>query len=153
MQNEHDRQAQAGSEGIDRSGVKLIELPIHRDRRGSLTVAEFQNQIPFSPARVFFVADVPPGRERGGHAKINCDEVLVAVSGSLSVGVDYGSDERHITLDEPTKALYIPRMTYCWQYDFSAGAVLCVLSSQPYHATHYISSRAEFHKMLDGKDV
>ena len=49
-------------------GVTIHKLPLIPDIRGSLTVGEFEQHIPFSPKRYFIVFDVPSKETRGEHA-------------------------------------------------------------------------------------
>ena len=62
-------------------GCKLIHLPVHADKRGSLSFAEAGNNIPFGIERVFWIYDVPQGEERGAHSHNECAEVVIPVQG------------------------------------------------------------------------
>ena len=46
-------------------GVDFIDLPLHADDRGQLTVAE-NSSLPFQARRVFWLTGVPEAAERGG---------------------------------------------------------------------------------------
>ena len=69
---------------------KLIELPKFLDERGNLSFAENNNQIPFTIKRTYWLYDVPGGAARGGHAEINNEELIIAMSGSFYITVDDG---------------------------------------------------------------
>ncbi|HEX9906058.1 MAG TPA: FdtA/QdtA family cupin domain-containing protein [Propylenella sp.] len=127
-------------------GARLIPLPEYRDLRGTLVVGEFANQVPFAPVRFFVVHGVPPGVSRGYHAAVNCDQLLVAVAGSVHIGIDDGIEEHSCLLDSRRTALCLPRNTFCWQHDFSPDAVLLVLASEIYELTEYVSDRAEYRR-------
>src|SRR5689334_9553260 len=47
------------------SGVTLHRIKVVRDMRGSLSVGEFMQDVPFVPKRYFFVFDVPSADVRG----------------------------------------------------------------------------------------
>jgi UDP-2-acetamido-3-amino-2,3-dideoxy-glucuronate N-acetyltransferase len=133
-----------GNEMTRRDGnAKLIELEVHPDARGKLVVGECGAELPFVPMRFFFVQAVPSGAERGHHA-VNCEELFVACAGSVSVGVYDGSETRSFRLERPDVALYLPPDTYCWQYDFTADALLLVFASEPYRSVRYISDRGAY---------
>jgi acetyltransferase-like isoleucine patch superfamily enzyme len=125
-------------------GCSLLPLPVVRDLRGHLLVAEFAHHLPFSPARVFFVYKVPSDRVRGEHAHRQCSQLLVALNGALSVMLDDGAHRQEIRLDTPGIGLLIPPEVWAVQYRFSSDAVLCVFASHPYDADDYIREYAEF---------
>ena len=102
-----------------------------------MAVGEYDRELPFRPVRFFTVGDVPADVRRGDHAT-SCDELLVATAGSLTAGIHDGKNEYRCKLDRRDAALFIPRYTYCWQYDFSGDAVLLVLASEPYARVQYI---------------
>ena len=58
----------------------MERLKTFTDKRGSLTLLEVGQDIPFEVARVFWIHNVPEGQERGQHANTELSEYLVAVS-------------------------------------------------------------------------
>ena len=60
------------------------------DDRGRLTAVESGVDVPFAIVRVFYVHDVATGAPRGGHAHRDTDQVITAVSGSLTLAVSDG---------------------------------------------------------------
>lgn len=88
--------------------VRLIDLPKICDPRGNLSFVEGGRHVPFSIQRVFYIYDVPGGETRGGHAHRQCQIVLIAVAGSLSVRLTDGKDELLFHLDRSNRGLLIP---------------------------------------------
>jgi DNA-binding transcriptional LysR family regulator len=129
-------------------GTALWRLPRFRDHRGSLVVAELPEDLPFPPRRIFAVYDVPGADVRGEHAHRECEQLLVATHGALSVRVDDGSESREVRLDVPSVALYLPPMIWGVQHRFSEDAVLLVLASHAYDADDYIRDRDEFVRIV-----
>ncbi len=128
-------------------GVGESEIwPLHRarDLRGSLTVAEFGEDLPFVPKRAFMVYDVPNERVRGEHAHRQCEQFLIAAAGSVNVLVDDGTNRRNVVLDRPNVGLYMPPMIWGSQYRFSADTVLLVFASHEYDPDDYIRTYGEF---------
>ena len=125
-------------------GAKLWHLPRFRDHRGSLVVAELPDDLPFAPRRIFTVYDVPGQDVRGEHAHRECEQLLIAVHGALSVRVEDGASTREVRLDAPTVALYMPPMIWGEQHQFTADAVLLVLASHAYEAEDYIRDHDAF---------
>jgi acetyltransferase-like isoleucine patch superfamily enzyme/dTDP-4-dehydrorhamnose 3,5-epimerase-like enzyme len=125
-------------------GVRLFDMPRFSDPRGSLTVGEFAQAIPFEVKRYFIVFDVPSSEVRGEHAHRECHQFLVCAHGSVAVVADDGKRREEILLDGPERGLYLPPMTWGIQYKYSADAVLLVFASHPYDAKDYIRSYDEF---------
>lgn len=139
-------QAQKRSFGI--GGVTLHELPLVRDMRGTLSVGEFERNVPFLPKRYFLVFDVPSREVRGEHAHKSCHQFLVCVKGSCAVLVDDGSARREVSLNAPSLGLYIPPMVWSVQYKYTQDAMLLVLASEYYDPDDYIRDYAEYRRLV-----
>ncbi|GHW66713.1 WxcM-like domain-containing protein [Vibrio cholerae] len=125
-------------------GCKIIHFPSFSDMRGSLVVCEYRKHIPFVPKRSFFVHSVETDKVRGEHAHKECHQLLVALSGSLSVVVDDGVERDEIILDSPTLGLLIPKCVWGIQYKFSRDAILLVYASEEYDDEDYLRNYDEF---------
>ena len=125
---------------------KIIELQKVTDPRGNLTVAEGLTQVPFDIARAYWVYDVPGGESRGGHAHKRLKQLVVATSGSFTVPLDNGGEQRKYLLNHPWQGLLIDTGIWRTLDDFSSGAVCLVLASRPYEAEDYIYDYDEFLK-------
>jgi len=127
-------------------GVRLFELPVIQDSRGSLSFAEYQQSLPFLPKRYFIVFDVGENQTRGGHAHKSVHQLLVCVKGSCLVSLDDGKTRDEVTLDRPELALYIPSKIWATESRFTHGAVLMVLASEKYDPNEYIKDYEQFLK-------
>ena len=146
------RPSQPGaSRVLDVKGAALFDLPIASDMRGSLSVGEFAEHLPFVPKRYFVVFDVPSKDVRGEHAHKTLHEFCVCVHGSLSIVLDDGDQRCEVHLDSPTVGLHIPPLVWGIQYRFSRDAVLLVLASEPYDADDYIRDYDQFLKVAPGR--
>ncbi len=130
--------SRARLEQVGVGGVTVHHFPIINDIRGSLTVGEFDREIPFVPLRYFMVFGVPSRETRGEHAHRECHQFLICVRGSCSVVVDDGSCRREIILDNPATGIHLPPMTWGTQYKYSSDAVLLVFASHHYDSADYI---------------
>jgi UDP-2-acetamido-3-amino-2,3-dideoxy-glucuronate N-acetyltransferase len=124
--------------------VRLYELPLIRDPRGSLTYAQYEETLPFLPRRYFIVFDVGEGQTRGNHAHRLVHQLLICVKGSLVVSLDDGRTRDQVSLDRPELALYIPPKIWATQEQFSSDGVLAVLASEAYDPDEYIRDYEEF---------
>lgn len=120
--------------------VRLIEIPVFSDHRGSVSVLE---DLPFTVRRVFYIYDVPYESVRGRHALKTCHQILVAVSGTFNVIVD---GETHY-LTSPGVGLYIPPMAWRELTRFGPTTVCLVLASHPYDEDDYIRDYDEFESL------
>lgn len=126
------------------AGVRMYKFPLIKDIRGSLSVGEFQKQIPFDTERYFLVFDVPSKELRGEHAHRACHQFLICVHGSCSVVADDGKVRQEFVLDSPDLGIYMPPKIWGVQYKYSADAVLLVFASHSYDANDYIRDYSEF---------
>lgn len=125
-------------------GVTTHKFPLILDIRGSLTVGEFEQHIPFSPKRYFMVFDVPSKETRGEHAHRACHQFLICVRGSCAVLADDGVNRTEVLLDSPDKGVYLPPMVWGVQYKYSEDALLLVFASHHYDAADYIRDYDQF---------
>ncbi|MBN2503237.1 MAG: WxcM-like domain-containing protein [Anaerolineales bacterium] len=129
-------------------GVKIVDLPLIKDLRGNLSVAEIEKGLPFVPQRCFWVFDVPSKDVRGEHAHRTLEQFLVCLKGSCAVMVDDGENRVEVQLERPNRGLYIPPKVWGVQYKFTADAVLLVFASDKYDAPEYIRDYDEFLKVV-----
>lgn len=134
-------------------GVTIHHLPIIPDLRGTLSVGEFQRQIPFTPKRFFIVYGVPSREVRGEHAHLKCHQFLVCLHGSCSVVADDGHRKVEIPLAAPNLGLYLPPMTWGIQYKYSPDAMLLVFASDYYDPSDYIRDYSDFTQLIGHSDA
>lgn len=130
------------------NGVRLYKFPLIRDVRGSLSVGEFEKQVPFEVKRYFLVFDVPTKELRGEHAHRQCHQFLICVHGSCNVVVDDGKHRQEFVLDGPDLGVYLPPKVWGVQYKYSPDAVLLVFASHHYDAKDYIRDYSDFIKAV-----
>ncbi len=128
---------------------EIVKLTAAHDLRGSLSALDF-SAIPFIPQRFFSVYAVPSADVRGQHAHRSCHQFLVCLAGRVTCLVDDGARRSTHLLDEPSKGLYMPPMTWGSQFNYSPDAVLGVFASLPYDADDYIRDYAEFRELVSG---
>ncbi|MCR4030490.1 MULTISPECIES: sugar 3,4-ketoisomerase [Flavobacterium] len=130
------------------SDIQLIEIPKIQDRRGNLSVIE-GDTIPFVSKRVYYLYDVPSGSKRGGHAHIEQQELLIALSGSFDVVLKDGKDITTVTLNKPNVGLLIVSGIWRELKNFSSGSVCLVLSSDEFKEEDYIREYKKFRLFKD----
>ncbi len=107
-----------------------IELKSVKDPRGILTSVEESFDIPIDIKRIFYMHHVT--EDRGGHAHIDTDQVIIPISGTFKVDLFDGEKRETYDMNDCMKGLFVKRLTFTDLYDFTPDAVCLVLAN-----THY----------------
>lgn len=126
--------------------VKIITLPKIEDPRGNLSFIEEEKHIPFKIERTYWIYDVPGGQVRGGHAFIEQQEFIVALSGSFDVLVDDGKEQKRFSLNRSYYGLFVPAGLWRQMENFSTNSLAMVLSSTHFSENDYIREYSDFTK-------
>lgn len=124
----------------------LIEVPKISNRAGNISIVEGLKNLPFEPARIFYIYDIPAGEARGAHAHKQCHQFLIAAGGSFEVTVDDGRNRKTVSLNRPFYGLHIPPGIWAHELNFSAGAICLVLTSHKYNESDYIRDYGDYLK-------
>lgn len=124
--------------------AKLLGLPKIGDSRGNLSIIEQIKQIPFAIKRVYWIYDVPGGKDRGAHAYKENQEFIVALSGSFDVELDDGRNKQTFSLNRSYFGVYVPKGMWRTMKNFSTNSLALVLSSTEYDENDYIMDYEEF---------
>ncbi|TXK47125.1 WxcM-like domain-containing protein [Pontibacter qinzhouensis] len=113
---------------------------------GFITTTQYADRLPFAVRRVFWTYDTPIDALRGNHANKTTEEVLVAVTGSVTIEAETSRGKNTFTLSSPNTGLYIPAL--CWtQITFSPDAVAICLASTDFDPQDYVHSYEEFKQL------
>lgn len=110
--------------------VVVVSLPSVEDPRGILTAIEGLRDIPFEIKRIFYMHHIT--RDRGGHAHMDTDQIIIAAAGSFVLELFDGENYKRFDMDDPTKGVYIPRMVFINMLNFIPGSVCLVLANSYY---------------------
>jgi len=125
------------------AGCRFWQFPTFADQRGYLTVADFAT-MSFPVRRVFYISQVPEGQTRANHAQRESKELLLAITGTVSVLIDDGRSRQSIVLWRRNVGLLIAPKTWCSLSHFSKDAVLAVFASHPYDVADQVADYDEF---------
>jgi dTDP-4-dehydrorhamnose 3,5-epimerase-like enzyme len=125
---------------------RWIDVPGASDSRGSVNFLERGKGLDFEPRRLFYLHHVAPGQWRGRHGHRQTQLVLVTVNGSCRTHLDDGIEKEAVTLDDPTKGLYIAPWVWHELTDFAPGTVVVVLASTPYEEADYLRNYEVFRR-------
>ena len=87
---------------------------------------------------------MPGGVNRGGHAEINNEELIIALSGSFEILVDDGTEQKTFTLNRSYYGLYIPKGLWREIKEFSTNALALEFGSIAYYVNDYIRNYDAF---------
>ena len=132
---------------------KIIELPRFLDLRGNLSFAEQNNHIPFEIKRTYWIYDVPGGECRGGHAFINTEEFIIAISGCFDVIVNDGNLKKKFTLNRSYYGLYIPEGLWRVMENFSTNSFALEFASTYYNENDYIRDFDQYIKLKNNGKI
>lgn len=132
---------------------RIIDLPKIMDDRGNLSFAEQMSQIPFEIQRTYWIYDVPGGVSRGGHAFINTEEFIIAMSGSFDVIVDDGSQKWTFTLNRSYYGLYIPKGMWREINNFSTNSLALEFASTKYETKDYVRDYNEYLELKKNGEI
>jgi hypothetical protein len=113
---------------------------------GFISVAE-KEKLPFKPKRIYWTYYTPENVERGSHAHIDLEQILIAVSGKIKLNIETHTAEKfEFILDSPNKGIYIPKKS--WRtMKYSHHAVQVCIASEVYNKEDYINDYNMFLKM------
>lgn len=137
-------------ESVAGASCRLVRLSETHQPRGRLAAVELGDDLPFTPRRAFMVYDVPRSSQRGCHAHLELEELLIAVGGQVTIELDDGNERALVVLDQPTLALHIRPRIWAVQRDFHAGTTLIVLASHAYDPDDYVNDYDEFLALVHG---
>ena len=114
------------------SGAPAVtrRFPLHRDDRGDLVVVEGAD-LDFPVRRVFTVTGTDGGGPRGGH-RADCTELLVLVTGSVSLALGTDDGTEHHVLTTPGESVTIAAGDHVTYQLAGSGSVVLVLCDEPF---------------------
>ena len=124
--------------------VKVKDVRTIIEANGSLSFME----TPFDVKRIFYVYNVRVGDIRGFHAHKKCKQLLIAMSGTVTVTCDDGENRKSFNLTKSSQGLYIPPMIWSEQFYHTSEAVLLGLASHEFDESDYIRNYEEYKKQI-----
>lgn len=107
----------------------LITLNKNAGKSGNLSFLEENNDLPIQIKRVYWIYEVSANAERGNHAHLTSDRIIVCVHGMAEIKIENVKGEIFsFSLSNPSQAVFLPR--YHWiRIKLQQGAVLVTLAS------------------------
>ena len=124
----------------------IIEFPKIGDRGlGYISVSE-KATLPFTVKRIYWTYFTPEDVTRGGHAHYELEQILLAVSGRVTVRTEVMGTKLQFILEKPFLGLFLPKM--CWhEMTYSHNAVQVCFASIEYSEDDYIRRYDDFKRL------
>jgi hypothetical protein len=111
---------------------------------GFISVAENQKDFPFDVKRIYWVYETPPEVDRGNHAHIKGEQIVVVINGSARIHLTNTREKEFVfSLSNRSAGLFIPAM-YWRRLELSKDAILLCIASSGYNSDDYIRDYNEF---------
>lgn len=127
----------------------LIDIPTFTDERGAISVMD--KELPFEVKRVFWLHHIAEGKDRGAHALLDSEEVMVTVHGSFVVDLDDTANKTSILLDNPNKGLMIRPGIWFRTHSYKDDGVSLILASEEYARNKYTYDYEEYKQLRNKK--
>jgi hypothetical protein len=132
--------------------LQIIQIPSFpgEEGEGILSVLEAKEGLPFPVERVFTVTGMGKGMRRGGHSNIIVNEAICCLQGAIEVSTLTSIGRNVYLLDEPTKYLVVPCMTWADIEALENNTCYLVIADHTFQeaAPCYIRDLSQHHAML-----
>ena len=128
--------------------IRLLNLSIKGDEKGSLISLEENKNIPFYIKRTYYIFGTQQDVSRGYHAHKKLSQSAICISGSCKFILDNGEKRESILLDSPNRGLFIDTLIWHEMHDFSHDCILLVLADDYYDENDYIRNYESFKKYI-----
>ena len=130
--------------------VTQIEVSVKKDSRGILRACEAEKETSISYKRYFIIKNVKGGK-RGGHAHKYTDQIIDCIQGKFILRTVYNNREKIFTLNQDTKPINLPKMTWVEMTEISEDCIILVLSSDSYNMSNSIREFSEYTKYCENE--
>lgn len=124
---------------------RVIDVPTFTDERGAISVMD--KELPFQVRRVFWLHHIQEGKDRGAHALLDSNEIMVAVHGSFMVDLDDAVNQTSILLDSPDKGLMIRPGVWFRTHSYKDDGVSLILAEEEYARDKYTYDYEEYKQL------
>ena len=126
----------------------IFSVPKVNSKSGTLSFMEVDGTLPFDVKQLYWIYNIDArGADRGNHAHLNTDRVIVCISGTIEAMLE-GIDGTRYTfkLHDPGEVLFYPRM-YWINLKFHPNAIAAVAASDTFKNDITIKDFAAFKKL------
>ena len=121
-----------------------IDMQVVNDENGSIMIAE---NLSFEVKRTFVIY-MKVGRQRGGHANYECEQLFTVISGEVVLRVETAEGKEEYHMRQNGRGVYVPALA--WRTLMAKTRFACVLvhASTVFDESDYIRDYEEFKDAL-----
>lgn len=123
----------------------IIDVPTFSDERGAISVLD--KELPFQVRRAFWLHHIVEGKDRGAHALLDSNEIMVSVHGSFVVELDDTDHKVRLLLDNPSKGLMIRPGIWFRTHSYKDDGVSLILAEEEYARDKYTYDYEEYKRL------
>lgn len=120
----------------------MVDIPTFTDERGAISVMD--KELPFEVKRVFWLHHIKDGKDRGAHALLDSEEIMISIHGSFVVDLDDTETKMCVLLDNPGKGLIIKPGVWFRTHSYKDDGVSLILASEEYARDKYTYDYEEY---------
>ena len=125
----------------------LITVPRVNSKSGTLSFMEVDGTLPFEVKQLYWIYNIEEEANRGNHAHINTDRVIICVSGMIYVIIeDVQGTLYEFELSDPSEVLFFPRLHWI-KLKFKPGALAAIGASDVFKNDITVRDFDEFKKL------
>jgi len=84
----------------------------------------------FEIKRIFYIYNTNSNSNRGNHANMNCDEIIIALNGKCKIMLKKKKKDLTYILENADEYLFIPRKYWINISEFENGSILLILCNE-----------------------
>lgn len=123
----------------------FVDIPTFTDERGAISVMD--KELPFEVKRVFWLHHIMEGKDRGAHALLDSEEIMIAIHGSFVVDLDDTESKISLLLDDPRTGLIIRPGIWFRAHSYKEDGISLILASEEYTKDKYAYDYEEYSRM------
>ena len=124
--------------------MNLIDIHTSRNKTGSISNIELDNDLPFTCKNVFYVYNIDKNVIHGNHAHKRCKEAIIVLNGKCKFILDDCISENAYIIGSPQKCLIVQAGTWLTYEPLTDNCLLLVCASETYADDEYIRDYIEF---------
>jgi len=125
----------------------LIKVPQVNSKSGTLSFMEVDGTLPFDVKQLYWIYNIEGEVQRGNHAHMNTDRIIICISGVIDATVENVQGDRYeFQLSDPSEVLYYPRLHWI-KLKFHKGALAAVGASDVFKNDVSVKDFSAFKKL------
>jgi len=128
----------------------IISFPTFENNNSFLSVAEYDQHIPFVIERIYWSYGNSTATKRGNHFHPNSDRVVISIQGDIEITLENQNGETtQYKLNNPNQGLIIPANHWI-SMKLETNAIMLAIASSKFSKNESIKDRSLFEDLKNG---